>query len=131
MTYRWVEHTAEIELAVEAESEAGVFGEALRGLAELLGEDPDGEPRRRDVELQASDRAALLADWLAELVYLSETDGFLPERVAELQLEDDALRAAIVGRTATPRYLVKAVTYHGLELEQADGRWRARIVLDV
>ena len=129
--YRWVDHTAELELSVEAESEAGVFVEALRGLAELLAERPHGEARHRRIELGAADREALLADWLAELVYLSETDAFLPERVAELELDDGALRATLEGRTATPRHLVKGVTYHGLELERFDGRWRARVVLDV
>jgi hypothetical protein len=30
MGYRWVEHTGEIELEVEASTAQGVFGEALR-----------------------------------------------------------------------------------------------------
>ena len=129
--YRWVDHTAELELWVEAQSEPEIFVEALRGLAELLAGEPHGDPRRRDVELAAADRETLLADWLAELVFLSETDAFLPERVARLDLDDARLDATLEGRTATPRYLVKAVTYHGLELGRIDARWRARVVLDV
>ena len=44
---------------------------------------------------------------------------------------DRSLRAVVSGRTGRPSQLVKAVTYHGLELrEEADG-FRARIVLDV
>jgi SHS2 domain-containing protein len=129
--YRWVDHTSEVELSVEAATEHDVFVDAMRGLAELLGEEPHGDVRRREVEVAASDRATALAEWLAELVYLSETDGFLPEQVAALELDDGALRATVEGRTATPRYLVKAVTYHGLELAPVGGRWRARVVLDV
>jgi SHS2 domain-containing protein len=129
--YRWVDHTSEVELSVEAATEHDVFVDAMRGLAELLGEEPHGSLRRREVEVAASDRATALAEWLAELVYLSETDGFLPEQVAALELDDGALRATVEGRTATPRYLVKAVTYHGLELASVGGRWRARVVLDV
>ena len=129
--YRWVEHTAEVELHVRAGSEAEVFAEAARGLAELLGGDPRGDERRVHVSLDAPDRPALLADWLGELVYLAETESLVPERVETLELEDGSLRATVVGRTGTPRHLVKAVTYHDLELAAHGDGWRARVVLDV
>ena len=129
--HRWVDHTAEVELVVEGESEVDVFREALAALAELLGRDARGEPRVVHVELQAVDRATLLADWLAELVFLSETDGFLPERVTELDLSGDRLRATVEGRSADPRFLVKAVTLHRLAFERAGGGFHARVVLDV
>jgi SHS2 domain-containing protein len=37
--YRWVDHTAEIELAIEAGDEHEVFADALTALGELLGGD--------------------------------------------------------------------------------------------
>jgi SHS2 domain-containing protein len=128
--HRWTDHTSELGLEIEAGSESELFAEAALALAEILAVDPRGEPRRRDVQLASADRATLLADWLEELVYLAETDGLLPER-ASVELEDTALRASVEGRTATPRHLVKAVTYHGLELTRRDGAWRATVVLDV
>jgi SHS2 domain-containing protein len=128
--HRWVEHTSELELTIEADREEDVFVEGALALAELLADDPRGNPSRREVALTASDRATLLADWLGELVFLAESDGFRPDRVA-LELDERALRASLEGRSGTPRHLVKAVTYHRLELAPADGRWRARLVLDV
>lgn len=129
--YRWVEHTGEVELSVEAETARDVFVEAMRALAELLADEPEGAVRRREVTVAAADRATVLAEWLAELVYLAETEAFLPEDVVELEVDEGGLRATLEGRTATPRYLVKAVTYHRLEFAGAGGRWRARVVLDV
>ncbi len=128
--HRWVDHTSELGLEVEAGSETELFAEAALALAEILADDPRGEPRRRDVRLEAEDRAALLVEWLGELVYLAETDALLPER-ASVELEKTALRATVEGRTATPRFLVKGVTYHGLELARRDGGWRATVVVDV
>ena len=129
--YRWVEHTGELELAIEAESEEGVFADALDALAELIAEGAAGETERRDVELSGGDRAALLADWLGELVFLAEIEDFVPERVEAFVLDGDSLRARVAGRLGTPRHLVKAVTYHRLRFANADGRWRAGVVLDV
>jgi SHS2 domain-containing protein len=129
--YRWIEHTAEIELEIEDDSPEAVFTEALVAFGELLTEHRGGEPVSHAVELSAADHAALLADWLNELVYLADTDGFVPERVEALTLSVGKLDARIGGQRGVPRNPVKAVTYHDLELREIDGVWRARLVLDV
>ena len=127
--YRWVEHTAELELVIEAGSEREVFADALAAYAELVG--PAGGPHAlHEVAAEAPDRAALLAAWLEELVFLAETEAFVPER-AELELRADGLRARVEGRRGEPSHIVKAVTYHDLEFSPADDGWRARVVLDV
>jgi SHS2 domain-containing protein len=133
--HRWVEHTAEVELEVTAASEEGVFAEALEALADLIAGDTDGdsgaEPVRRRLELEAADRAALLADWLGELAYLAEVEGLVACRVDELALDGARLRATVATRPGAGRPYVKAATYHGLVLERHAGGWRARVVLDV
>jgi SHS2 domain-containing protein len=133
--YRWVDHTAELELHLEAPTEESAFGEALAAFGELLAQrsdDPDlGDPARFEVHASAPDRPTLLAEWLSELVYLVETEGFLPQRVERLELGDDSLEATVAGRRSSPAHLVKAVTYHRLSLEERDGAWHATVVLDV
>jgi SHS2 domain-containing protein len=109
-----------------------VFAAAAAALGELLagGEEP-GPPARHHVSLTAPDRGALLVDWLSELVFLAETAGFVPERVPEIALGETTLTATVEGRRGDPPHLVKAVTYHMLELGPTDGAWRGRVVLDV
>lgn len=129
--HRWVEHTAELELEIETASEAAVFEEALAALAELLGEG-GGSTVTRELELEADEQALLLVEWLSELVYLAEADGFVSERVRSLTLSDGRLQATVEGHRGEPAHLVKAVTLHRLELRPDDSvGWRARVVLDV
>jgi SHS2 domain-containing protein len=135
--YRWVEHTSEMQLELDSASESDVFHDALAAVAELLG-DEDDEPGQCDLEpvehaisLRAADRARLLAAWLGELAFLAETEGFVPARATGLAVGEDELKATFHGRTASPRHLIKAATYHRLRFEAVDGRWRARAVLDV
>ncbi len=130
MTYEWVDHTAELELRIEAPSEELVLHAAMEALAELLGP-AAGSSQTHELEVKAADRAALLAEWLEELVFLAETESFVPLS-ADIALYNTSLRAVVSGQTGEPRPLVKAVTYHGLAFEQrSDGVWRARVVLDV
>lgn len=130
--YRWVEHTAEVELEIEAASERDVFALAVAALAELLGFGAahDGA-ERRVVTATAGDRAALLASWLEELVFLAESEGFVATTLDDLSIEGDHVRAMVVGLIDDPPPLVKAVTLHRLLFEpRADG-YLARVVLDV
>ncbi len=129
--YRWVEHTAELELAIEAPTREEVYGEAVRAFAELLDDGEPGAPVRHEIAASDSDAATQLADWLEELVYLVETEDFVPQRLVEIELAEQEVRGTVEGHRGRPPHLVKAITYHDLELSPRDGGWQARVVLDV
>jgi SHS2 domain-containing protein len=129
--YRWVDHTAEVELEIEAASEQEVLEEALRALAELLGvEEPSG-PDKRSLTLTAADRPALLATWIEELAFLAESEGFVATEIVKLELQADGLSATVAGLLGEPPPLVKAVTYHRLAFERSGAGYVARVILDV
>lgn len=129
--HRFVEHGGEVELELQATTEAGIFEAALRAFAELESPDSEGVVERHEIALAGSERALLLVDWLNELVFLSEVEQFVPRHVEAFELGDGRLRATIVGRRDHPRQLVKAVTLNSLELRQEGGIWHGRVVLDV
>jgi SHS2 domain-containing protein len=145
MTYRWQEHTSELQLHIDAASEPAVFEEAVAAFAELADENteselaeqgaegPAGEAEAvvREVVAVAGDRPALLAAFLEELVYLLETDDLVPERIDHIALTDDGLTATLHGRRSRPRHLVKGVTYNELTFAREGERYTATVVLDV
>jgi SHS2 domain-containing protein len=135
VSYRWVDHTAEVELEIEAAGEREVLEEALRALAELLGtegsEPAVGQPPRRRLSAHAADRPALLAAWIEELAFLAESEGFVATELLDLDLAADGLDATVAGVFAEPPPLVKAVTYHRLAFESSGDGYVARVVLDV
>lgn len=129
--YRWVDHTAEVELEIEAPTEREVLAEALAALGELLGFAGAVADEHRTIAVSAADRPALLASWLEELVFLAESDGFVATRLESLDLRDDSLQAAVGGALGEPPPLVKAVTYHRLEFAPTERGYFARVVFDV
>lgn len=155
MSYRWLEHTSELELQIDGPTEQAVFEQALVAVGDLVGEGAgeDREPGAgegasgaqeerpgagedqaaiaRQVAVEAPDRAALLAAFLEELVYLVETDDLVPQRLERFELADRRLTATVCGRRGAPRHLVKGVTYHELSLEPAGDGFQATVVLDV
>jgi len=127
--YRFVDHTAELELELEADSPEGALGEALRAFAELVGTG-EGDPVERKVDIRAPDLPTLLAAWLDELLFVAETEGLLPD-AAEVSVVDGRVTGTLSGRRGDFRPLVKAVTLHRLRLRRENGVWRGRVVFDV
>lgn len=129
--HRWIDHTSEVELLIEAESKEAVFAEAALALRELLSEDAAEGTVTRELHVRARDLPALLAAWLEELVFIAETDGLVPRRVEEVHIGNDEARGVIAGTRSLPQTLVKAVTYHRLEMRPTETGWRGRVVFDV
>jgi len=131
------EHTADIGLAARGGTLEELFTNAAMGLVDLM-VDPAGlrETARIEVALSAMDRDALLIAWLNELLYLLDSRGFLPRRCRITRLTETDIVAELRGERVerdrhTLRRLVKAATYHGLRITQANGRWEARVILDL
>ena len=132
--FRWIQRAGELELELESESEDGVFIDALEAVRELLQEDTGaGLGGAADTRVFASgeDRAALLADWLRQLTALAEGEGFVPQRIAALDLRDDGLTARVEGSCGDSAHLLRAISDDGLVYESApeSHRFHARAVL--
>ena len=90
----------------------------------------------RTISVQAPDLDSLLINYLNEIIFLEETESFLPKTVESLVLEDLALTAVIKGdiydsTRHSPNIEVKAATYHGLVIEKGPDRWEVEVIFDV
>jgi SHS2 domain-containing protein len=132
-SHRFVDHTSEIGLQVRAASFGELLAEAARGLAALmLREAPAVEEEAREIEVSAHDRESLLVNWLNEILYLAETGLWVPLEVEVLEVSDTRFRARARGVTVeiSPS-MVKAATFHGLEVVETAEGFSAEVILDV
>lgn len=132
--HHFEDHTGEVRLCVEAPTLAALFEEAGRALAELmLDESGERSPEAQTVSLDARDRAALLVQWLNELIFLSETHERVYTEISVAAVSDIHLDATVRGVfPEVLRTAVKAATLHEARVEQEpDGHCWAQVVLDV
>jgi SHS2 domain-containing protein len=110
------------------------FEEAARALAEILDVAGAGSGEVRKIRLVADDAAALLVDFLNEIVFVVETEDAALSGIRVLHAADDAVEAqvTVVPRDHRPEgMVVKAATYHGLGVERGEDRAEVRVFLDV
>lgn len=134
-THRFIEHTSEVILAVRAEQWPALLEEAARGLGELTrrGAAPPTAPLdERSVTVTAADEAALLVNWLNELIFLAESGCWLVQDALVVEADEHAVRALVRGAAVErPPALVKAATLHGLTIERTRDGVEATVTLDV
>jgi SHS2 domain-containing protein len=135
--YEFFEHTADLGLRVRAADLDTVFAEAARGLFAAIVEDLAAVRPERRVELRLSgnDREYLLFDWLKELLYHFDAEHLLFGRF-EAHVTGSGLSGAAWGEPLDRSrhelsHEVKAITYHGLRVEQTADGWLAEIIVDI
>jgi SHS2 domain-containing protein len=150
------DHTADLGLRVRADSLDELLVEAARGLLAMIVANPKAvrPVQSKTIELTAADPLYLLVDWLSELLYAFESEKlifceFEVRLVAETVGQDSScqqsagqvlpykLSATCRGEPMdSQRHImdheVKAITYHGLRVEQQpDGAWLAEVIVDI
>ena len=133
--HRFIEHTSEVILEVRADRWPALLEEAARGLGELArrGAAPAAAPLdERSVTVEAADEAALLVDWLNELIFLAESERWLVEDALVEEADEHTMRALVRGAAVerSPA-LVKAATLHGLTIQRTHDGVEAAVTLDV
>jgi SHS2 domain-containing protein len=138
-TIETFDHTADVGLRVRGHDLDDLFRTAAEGVFDYIVvnrpevRDAEGEP----VALAADSPAELLASWLNELIFRSETRHRLYTRFDVRVSGDGKSLEAQVGGEPIDRdrhvldHEVKAVTHHGLSIEREGSNWVAELILDI
>jgi SHS2 domain-containing protein len=131
------DHTADLGLRIRAADLNGLFAESAEALFAAIVEDLGTVQARQEVEIRVSgdERDYLLFDWLKELLYRFDSEHLLFGRF-EVQVDEHGLKGSAWGEPLdrarhTLLHEVKAITYHGLRVEQTDTGWLAEVIVDI
>jgi SHS2 domain-containing protein len=144
MKYEILEHTADLKIKVFAEDKKELFENAMLGMFESAGYKAVGnsESFEREIKVYTHDLISLLVDFLSEVLYLSEVEQEIYDKVEFLKFQEDtskidslrfSLEAVLIGKKLKSREtLIKGVTYHDLKISQlTDGSWETVILFDI
>ncbi len=135
--YETFEHTADLGLRIRSPDLDTLFAEAGQALfAAIVADLTTVRPLHRvEIQVAAEERDYLLFDWLKELLYHFDTEHLLLSRF-EVHVTDTGLQGSAWGERLDRsrhdlEHEVKAITYHGLRVESANGGWLAEVIVDI
>ncbi|MAE12995.1 archease [Candidatus Woesearchaeota archaeon] len=138
MKFEYLEHTADVKFRAYGKTLDEAFGNAALALTPLLTEDSVERVTKREISVSASNKEALLYDFLEELVVLQDTDGFLVAGVDSVEIKDREKGfslQAVVWFDHAKRYEthgdLKSVTYHEMVIEESADGCMVQVVIDV
>lgn len=137
LSYELLDHTADLGVRVFADSEAGLYRNALTALADLLcGPIPSAGAKAKTIRVTGEDRTEILVNLLREALYLFEGEKLLLAGVRGMELFPGGLSARLGVVAYDPevheiRHAIKAVTWHQALAGPQGKTWEARVIFDV
>jgi SHS2 domain-containing protein len=129
-----IEHTADHALRVSGRSWEELLENAAHGMNSLMVRDVSaiGTQIQKEATVEAPDAEGLLVEWLSELAYWVEKELLVFTRFDFQQATSTIVQATLFGGYAQKvQKLIKAVTYHNLEIVKTDKGLTATVVFDV
>lgn len=135
MSFEELPHTADVKIRARAPALDSLFSDALQALMQVMyGNDRKGGVKRK-FSLEAKDNESLLADFLSEVLFVSEVDGLVFSG-AEISITNTTLHAVLDGEPFDPaRHSggteVKGISYSGLAIRHDTNGYMLEILFDV
>src|SRR3989344_3602604 len=141
MSYKFLEHTADLKIRVEEPTLDEAFKTSAIALKQAMAENIEVKSKiTRLVTIEEKDINDLLYRFMEEFIYLLDADDFLMSEIVDLEVNKDnekniyVLSATISGDSASNYRFsndVKAVTFNEMKVIEEEGKCTIQIVLDV
>jgi SHS2 domain-containing protein len=135
MSFEELSHTADVKIRARAPTLDGVFSDAFNALMQVMYGDDRKGGTRRELTIQSADNESLLADFLSEVLFVSEVDGLVFSG-ADIRITGNTLYAMLDGEAFDPaRHSggseVKGISYSGLSITHSTNGYMLDIIFDV
>ena len=136
-SYEILEHPADVGLRVYGRTLAELFVHGGHGLTAIALEAEDsGSTERVSLSAQGADLEDLLVNWLSEILYYMDAEGWVFRDFRIQKIGDKVIEGEGWGERRDPArqqhsVAVKAVTYHQLSVRKTEEGWEAVVYLDI
>ena len=136
MRFKFLEHTADIKFQAFAPTLEELFKNSASA---MFGSMHDGKIKsaiKKKIKVKGKDKESLLYNFLEELLFLFDSEGFFPAKFSKIKIDKKKLilEAEILGDNSKNYEIhldVKAVTYNEMFVKKEKNKWVAQVVVDV
>ncbi len=138
--YEFLEHTADVKIRAYGKTLGEAFKNAAIATTAVMTDIKQvKETEEKKIRITANDRESLLYDFLQEMLYLLDTEGYLAKSVKRIKIQETKtgyeLTATLIGDHAQHGYdvhtYIKAVTYNEMEINENEKGVIIQLVHDI
>ncbi|EHP69398.1 hypothetical protein MetMK1DRAFT_00021540 [Metallosphaera yellowstonensis MK1] len=136
MKFEFFDHTADVGIRAWGKTLEEAFENSALAVFEVMTDTSKVERReRREVTVEGYDLKNLLYRWIESLLFYYDTE-LLLFSAFKVTIEGLSLRGEALGEKFDPerherRTVVKAMTYHEMEITKRDGGYEITFVVDI
>ncbi len=131
MSYKFLEHTADIKFQAFGETIEEVFKEAAMALKETMTKGVKIKSiKEKSFSIDGKDKESLMRNFLEEFLFFLDADFFMFSEIKEIEINGNILHCVVLGDDAVNYQIsndVKAITYNEMYVEEKE----CQVVLDV
>ncbi|MBL7147703.1 MAG: archease [Nanoarchaeota archaeon] len=134
MKYKFLEHTADAKFQAFGKSLEEAFSNAALAMVSIMIDPSKVKGKiKKEFTVEGSDKKSLLYQFLEEILFLLDTEGFVLNKVEKLEISKNKVKAVLVGDKISNKYKlsgdVKAVTYNDMEIKEKP--FMVQVVVDL
>jgi len=133
MTYRFYEHTSDLIIEGENKDFPSALADVASGMFTQIGGDEASDESSIKVEVSSGSKEGLVVALLTKIIAQCEIENFTPKSI-EITSYDSrkfSITAIVRGEGKPAESIIKAVTYHELEVEEKEGSCRIKVLFDI
>ncbi len=136
MSYKYLNHTADLGIEVEAKSIEELFVNTARAIFETQIKGKVSKREKIDFEIKSVSLEELLIEWCRELLYNFAVKGFIPAEYDIVINPSYELKAKLKGDIFDKnkhqiKLEIKNATYHKLNVQKVNDHYWAQLIFDV
>ncbi|MBN1480162.1 archease [candidate division KSB1 bacterium] len=135
-TIEFFDHTADIGIRLTRPTPEELFRDAAFAMFDLIAPNNKFRPViNYTITVQGVNLEELMVNWLSEINFYFQVNGYVPVNIA-LVVNSTCLTAKIQGdiidrSVHNVEIEIKAITFHKIDVRQADDKWKAQVVFDI
>lgn len=139
--YEFLEHTADVKFLAYGKNLEEAFRNAAKATIDVMTDIKKIKPKtRKKIMIEANTKESLLYDFLEEIIYVMDTEGFLMCDAEKIIIDTKnpnykfVLKAELVGDFAKNydvHTYIKAVTYNDMEIQESKNKVSVQVVHDI
>lgn len=129
MAFKILEHTADVGIIANGKTFEAALEETARGMFSLMGKSKPEE--KIEISVGRERRDELVVFLLSEIIARCEGEGFSPSAMKVKSYDGKTVVAEVLGQYRTLKNIIKAVTFHMLEVTEGKAGWRIQVLFDI